>query len=157
MEKLLELDFPKEIINNSEPFLEMATVKWGFMSIKLAIYGSEGSGYPHFHFFKNLKPEGGIPESYRSGGGCLAIESANYFIHGGHREKLDSKEIKGLIKFLNEKNKTIKSVTNWEYIIALWNDNNPDMKQLPLDINIPNYKSNMDTVQDKYLKETKND
>ena len=134
---------------DKEPFLEMATVKWGFMSIKLAIYGSEESGYPHFHFFKNLKPEGGIPESYRSGGGCLAIESVNYFVHGGHKEKLDPKEIKGLIKFLNEKNRTFKGITNWEYIVGQWNDNNPEEKQLPLDIDIPDYKSDMDTIQEK--------
>lgn len=132
-----------------EEFLEMATIKWGFMSIKLAIYGDEGSGYPHFHFYKNLKPEEGVPASYRSGGGCLAIESTNYFVHGGHQEKLDSKEINGLITFLNEKNKTIDSITNWEYIIALWNDNNPEQKQLSMDLPIPDYRSDMDTVQEK--------
>lgn len=138
-----------DIPNKEESFLEMATVKWGFMSIKLAIYGDEGNGYPHFHFFKDLKPEGGIPESYRSGGGCLTIESPNYFVHGRHTEKLNPKEIKGLIKFLKERNRTLSKYTNWEYILAQWNDNNPDQKQLPLDLPIPDYKSDMDAIQEK--------
>lgn len=132
-----------------EEFLEMATIKWGFMSIKLAIYGDEGSGYPHFHFYKNLKPEEGIPASYRSGGGCLAIESANYFVHGGHQEKLNPEEIKGLRVFLKEKNRSINSITNWEYIVGMWNDNNPDQKQLPTDIQIPDYRSDMGIVNEE--------
>ena len=40
-------------------FSEMVTVKGGFMSIKIAIYGSEGR-YPHFHFYKGIAPEQGI-------------------------------------------------------------------------------------------------
>lgn len=116
------------------------------MSIKLAIYGKEGTGYPHFHFFKGLKLDGGIPEEYRNGGGCLCIERPNYFVHEHHTDTLSSKEINGLIRFLKEKNKTFKSVTNWEYMIGQWNDNNPDQKQISMDIPIPEYKSNMRIV-----------
>lgn len=104
---------------DGEVFLEMTTIRSGFMSIKLAIYGREGLGYPHFHFYKNLKPESEIPESVRQGGGCLCIESANYFVHGEHTERLTSKEIKGLIKFLKEPNRTLKEISNWEYILGL--------------------------------------
>lgn len=89
----------EESYEEAEPYFEMAQVKWGFMSIKLAIYGKEGS-YPHFHFYKECAPEKGIPEEKKAGGGCLCIESANYFIHGTHTEKMNPKEINGLIAFL---------------------------------------------------------
>ena len=150
LEKMEINEFEKVMFtsNYDELFMEMATVKWGFMSIKLAIYGKERSGYPHFHFFKGLKPEGGIPDEYRNGGGCLCIESPNYFIHENHVDTLTPKEIKGLIKFLREQNKTFKSISNWEYIIGQWNDNNPEEKQIPMDTPIPDYKSNMSSVQE---------
>lgn len=136
-----------EIEDQEDPYFEMAQVKWGFMSIKLAIYGKEGDGYPHFHFYKECAPEKGIPENKRKRGGCICIESANYFIHGTHKDTMEPKEIDGLIKFLKTKNKTFTSLTNWEYIIGQWNDNNPDSKQLPIDLPIPNYNSNMKSVQ----------
>lgn len=130
-----------------DSYFEMAQVKWGFMSIKLAIYGKEGDGYPHFHFFKGCAPEKGIPENKKNGGGCICIESANYFIHGAHKDTMEPKEIDGLIKFLKAPHKTLKKITNWEYIVDEWNQNNPDSRQLPIDLPIPNYKSNMKSVQ----------
>lgn len=39
----------------------------------------------------------------KASGGCLCIESANYFIHGTHTEKMSPKEIDGLIAFLRRK------------------------------------------------------
>lgn len=134
-------------IDDYESYFEIAQVKWGFMSIKLAIYGKEGS-YPHFHFYKECAPEKGIPEEKKASGGCLCIESANYFIHGTHTEKMNPKEIDGLIAFLRKKNRTFTSITNWEYIVGQWNDNNPDQKQLPVNIDIPDYRSDMNTIQE---------
>ena len=134
---------------SDDPFFEMATIKWGFMSIKLAIYSKEGN-YPHFHFYKNLKPEGGIPEKDRYGGGCISIEEPKYFSHATHDETMTSKEIKGLIEFLKDKNKTFDSITNWQYIIGQWNDNNPDQKQLDINISIPEYKSDMEKIIEKH-------
>ena len=130
---------------DNEYLVEMATIKWGFMSIKLAVYENEGS-YPHFHFYKGLKPEGGIPKEYRNGGGCICLEEAKYFIHENHTETMEPKEIKGLIKFLKSPHKSFKNITNWEYIIDLWNTNNTDQKQLDLSISIPEYKSDMENI-----------
>lgn len=126
---------------------EMAVIKGGFMSIKLAIYGSEGK-YPHFHFYKGIAPEKGVPQNKISGGGCICIETANYFIHGRHTEKMDRKEIKALIDFLKSPHKQLTKYTNWEYLVTLWNDNNPEQKQLPIDLPIPDYRHDMDSVQE---------
>ena len=129
-------------------FIEMATVKGGFMSIKIAIYGSEGK-YPHFHFYKGIASKQGIPKEKRGGGGCICIDSANYFMHGSHTDTMDRKEIDGLIKFLKSPHKLLKEYTNWEYIISEWDQNNPDQKQLPIDLPIPDYKHNMGSIQER--------
>lgn len=134
-------------IDDYESYYEMAQVKWGLMSIKLAIYGKEGS-YPHFHFYKECAPEKGIPEEKKASGGCLCIESANYFIHGTYTEKMNPKEIEGLIEFLKSPHKSLKKITNWEYIVDEWNQNNPDQKQLPVDLAIPDYRSDMNSIQE---------
>ena len=143
----IELGEDNDYHGEVESYYEMAQVKWGFMSIKLAVYGKEGK-YPHFHFYKGCAPEKGIPDEKLNGGGCLCIESANYFIHGTHTEKMSPKEIDGLIEFLRKKNRTFTSITNWEYIVGQWNDNNPDQKQLPVNIDIPDYRSDMNTTQE---------
>ena len=132
-----------DLIN--QHLFEMATVKGGFMSIKLAIFGSEGP-IPHFHFYKGIAPEESIPNNGSRGGGCLCMDRPLYFNHGSHKETLSSKEIKGLIKFLQEPNKRFKSISNWVYLIGLWNDNNPTQTQLPMNIPIPDYKSDMGSV-----------
>lgn len=129
-------------------FTEMATVKGGFMSIKIAIYGSEGR-YPHFHFYKGIAPEQGISKDRRNGGGCICIETPNYFIHGRHTEKMDRKEIDALISFLKSPHKLLKQHTNWEYIISEWDQNNPEQKQLPIDLPIPDYRHDMSSIQEK--------
>ena len=61
---------------------------------------------------------------------------------------MNPKEIDGLIAFLRKKNRTFTSITNWEYIVGQWNDNNPDQKQLPVNIDIPDYRSDMNTIQE---------
>lgn len=127
---------------------EMATVKWGFMSIKLAVFEGEGDGYPHFHFYKGCKPEGGITKEKAKGGGCICILSPNYFIHANHKDTMTPQEIEGLIKFLKQRHRTL-DITNWEYIITLWNSDKSKDKEVPLDTPIPEYKSDMETIQSK--------
>lgn len=147
LEMILDSEIPllEAAAEQSHLFTEFAAVKGGFNSIKLGVFEGEGQ-IPHFHFYKNRAPEKGIPKDARSGGGCICFETPNYFLHGSHKETMDRKEIKGLIDFLKKKHETLKSVTNWEYMVSLWNDNNPDQKQISMDIPIPEYKSNMRIV-----------
>lgn len=130
----------------NNPYLEMAQIKWGFMSIKLAIYGDEGL-IPHFHFYKGCAPEKGIPKDKINGGGCICITSPNYFSHGNHNEKLSSKEIEGLKEFLKKQNKLDPKKNNWEMILLSWGLENPDRDIVPLNLKMPNWTSDMETIQ----------
>lgn len=130
------------VISDSN-FKGMATVGGGFDSIKLSVYDNEGT-IPHFHFYKGIAPENGINYKKRSGGGCICILTAEYFIHGKHNETMKKKEVEDLIKFL--KAKSAMGVSNWKYIIKLWNDNNPNQKQVLIDTPIPEYKHDMKSI-----------
>ena len=66
------------ICHVSHTFCEMATLKWGFCIIKLAVFSDEGM-IPHFHFFKGIAPEKSIPKGKIHDGGCICLTSANYF------------------------------------------------------------------------------
>jgi len=145
MEKFI-LDIP---MNDSINNCDCVTISGGFESIKLAVYDKEGTGYPHFHFYHGLKPEGGIPGSKKSGGGCICFKEAAYFTHSNHKDTMDNSEIKSLIKFLNSIYKKEFGITVWQYMITVWNDQNPNCTQLPLDLSIPKYYASMPTVQAK--------
>lgn len=133
-------------VDGDEYMLEMSMVAGGFNGIKLAVWGREGN-YPHFHFYKKLDINSGIPNEGR-GGGCICIKEPAYFIHGTHQDIMNKKEIQSLIEFLKKQYKNY-SVTNWEYIIGLWNDNNPDCTQIPPGQKIPDYTSNMSSIMKK--------
>ena len=136
----------QEINQEEENFVcEMATCKGGFESVKLAVYGSEGEGYPHFHFYQGLSPESGIPNKGQ-GGGCILFKDAKYFIHGTHRSTLERNEMKKLIPFLKQKH-LIYNVQNWIYLITEWNTNNPYAYVDPL-TPIPPYHIGMPSVRD---------
>ncbi len=66
-------------IDDYESYYEMAQVKWGFMSIKLAVYGKEGK-YPHFHFYKGCAPEKGIPDEKSGLGNSLSPNFRSFFM-----------------------------------------------------------------------------
>ena len=143
-QEMFELDiFPEDPILSCD----CLTIPWGFESIKLAVYDNEGSGYPHFHFYKGCKPEGGIPNSKRAGGGCLCFESANYFTHHGHKDTMNKTEIKELINFLKSPVKNNDEIIVWKFLIMSWNGQNPDERQLPTSLEIPDYKPSMKTIQ----------
>lgn len=127
-----------------ESFFEMATIKGGFMSIKLAVYGAERGNVAHFHFYKGVAENRGIPKNKLPGGGCICIRSANYFVHADHTDVMNNDEIRALKDFLKKKNDL--GVSNWKTIIALWNMNNPDMIQIPTSLKIPDYKGDMKSI-----------
>lgn len=126
---------------------EMTTISGSFMGIKIVVFGNEKE-CPHFHFYKGIAPEREVPKNKISGGGCICIETSNYFVHGRHTEKLNRKETNALISFLKSPHKLLKEYTNWEYIISEWDQNNPEQKQLPMDLPIPDYRHDMSSVQE---------
>lgn len=97
---------------------EMARIGNTSDNIEIHIYGKEGN-IPHFHFYDRKDERMG----------CIRIDKAEYFSHGKgkYADKLSAKEIYNLIEFLNSQHKRLP-ITNWQYLIILWNDNNPDFE-----------------------------
>lgn len=148
-------DTVDEIAKSSHVFSEMGTIKWGFCSIKLAVFSDEGM-IPHFHFYKHIAPEKSIPKNKVKGGGCICFKTPNYFTHGSHTEKLGNYEIEELVSFLKKPNKGNPKITNWESLLQLWNEENPEEGyELPEDLEIPEYTGDMETIQE-VKKERKN-
>lgn len=122
-------------LDNNHTLLEMAQVGT-FARYTCSVYGKEGS-VPHFHFYTRDKKISG----------CIRLDAPDYFVHGKHKAKLNSKEKKQLIEWLNSFHEGYKKLgvklTIYSYICILWNDNNqnhlfdtpenmPDYSQLPV-------------------------
>ena len=104
---------------------EMARVGT-FNKYNVSVYSGEGN-IPHFHFY-NIET---------NTQGCIRIDKAEYFSHNGKEAKLNSRQIKDLIEWLNSKHGFLK-ITMWEYILVLWNDNNIN-NQIKTQISMPDY------------------
>lgn len=59
-------------------------------SVKIYVYDKEGKNIPHIHL------EG---TNYRC---CVTLYDANYFIHPGKEDTLNSRQIKALVKWFDE-------------------------------------------------------
>ena len=101
---------------NEQMLLEMAEIG-RFDGYKIMIYGNEGP-IPHFH----------VEHKEKNLSVCVRIDKAEYFSHGSHKDKLDSKVIKKLKLFLESPHKFFgkNGYTNWQIICVYWNDNNMD-------------------------------
>lgn len=149
----------KIIFSDSEydDILDMVFTEDGLVSekykIKITVYGDEGNT-PHFHFFRN-KDLSNAGNNYSNNGGCICILRARYFSHGTKVIELNSREMKRLKKFLQERWKRsnvdnssnikldlFKGETNWDFVKYLWNTGNPKNK-VPEDLEMPDYKSDM--------------
>jgi len=128
-------------------YLEMAMVSGGFAGIRLTLYGNEGN-HPHFHFYKGLSINDGIPNK-GLGGGCIMMKEAKYFNHKSHQEKMNSREIEELHGFLQSTHPEL-DIMIWKYMTILWSDNNPNSKiKMNPDDPIPVYNHNMPNYFDK--------
>lgn len=114
--------------------LGMARV--GFTSDRFEIYvnTNDGGKIPHFHY-RNAT-------DWNKFYTCIRIDKAEYFIHEGKEDILNTKQLRNLYRFLKSdvvipryKN---KFKNNYELICFLWDLNNSDI-QLPEDIQMPNY------------------
>ena len=113
---------------NEDLLLEMSEIG-RFDEYKILVYGAEGP-ISHFHF-----------ESIKSRKrGCIRLDKAEYFFHGKYQDKLNSKEIKNLIHFLNSPHKFFgkSGYNNWQIICVYWGDNNLDF-QVDIDSPMPDY------------------
>lgn len=68
---------------------------------------------------------------------CLRLDKPAYFKHTGKEKELNVKQEKDLIEFLQSSHKTMKC-SNWDYLCALWNDNNSSVSVV-VGSAMPNY------------------
>lgn len=104
-----------------------------FSKFTVSIFTREGR-IPYFRVCQG-NPENPTWET------CVKIEKSEYFHHGPKTGVLNSSKKKELMTFLKAKYSGALpySETNWGFVIGLWNINNPNSVQLPLDIKMPDY------------------
>ena len=114
------------------PLIEMATIGKTADSYKIAVFGKEGN-IPHFHYF-DASTDG---DKFHS---CIRLDKAEYFIHPGKEDKLNSKQRKELVKFLCQKYRNKKiNMSNWEFLLNAWNSENENSIQLDDNMSMPDY------------------
>lgn len=119
-------------LENEKLLLEMAQV--GPLDNKLIIYirSNDGGSIPHFHIVDKQT----LGKDFHT---CVEIKTNKYFHHTGKEDILNSKQRKNLNDFFKQKHKSAKlNLTNWEYCLILWNDNNSNMN-VPEDLEQPDY------------------
>ena len=120
-------------LDNQHTLLEIAHVG-SFCGYKVSIYGGEGN-IPHLHFYTENKKK----NIY----GCIRLDCSEYFDHGKHNARLNSKEKKIFTEWIKSKETPFKKFTDiltvWEYVCILWNENNPNYKFNYDQYTMPNY------------------
>lgn len=123
----IEKELYQSIIDERTAY-EMAQVGVA-VGLELWVWPKEGGYVPHFHFWT----------VDRKIGGCLKLESAEYFKHGKHQSELGSHQRRQLCEFLQKPAKNFPGLTNWQVVLGMWNSSNPQA-QVDLNQQMPNYK-----------------
>ena len=116
------------LLSTKQNLTEMARIGFTDDGFEVYVNTDDGGNIPHFHYRTK-----GTWEFHS----CIKIEKAQYFEHEGKESKLNTKQKKQLVKFLNGIDKE-DNRTYWETIISEWNRNNSD-KKVPKDLKMPNY------------------
>lgn len=103
---------------------EMARVGYA-NDLEILVWTNDGGNIPHFH----IRSKDGFQT-------CIRLDKADYFHHTGKEGRLNSKQLKALVDFLNQRQR--KGLTNWELILLMWNLNNSNVV-VDEDQEMPNY------------------
>lgn len=116
--------------SNDNRLYEMAKIG-RFKNLYIYIWMNDGGNVPHFHISDSSNyPQNSNIEI------AVKILSPEYFPHGGkYTDKLNSREIKALINFMN---KSEDGENNWKYLVKTWNRNNSGAK-IPPNTPMPDY------------------
>lgn len=87
----------------------------GFLGNYDVFICTDDSGVPHFHIW-DRESKGAKFHT------CIRIGCAEYYRHTGTEASLTQTEKENLCAFLKREHKPF--LTNWEYLICMWNDNN---------------------------------
>lgn len=110
---------------------EMARI--GYVDdLELIIWTDDPGNIPHFH----IRDRSTHGDNFHC---CVKITELEYFNHTGKEDKLNSKQRKNLVDFLNSTSKLGNiEVKNWDKVIMYWNDNNSSIL-LDSNTEMPNY------------------
>ena len=102
--------------------------------LEVYVNTNDGGKIPHFHLRNSV--------DWKKFHTCIQITSAEYFLHEGKEDVLNSSQRKDLDEFMRSK-VTLKKYkdkfdNNWELVCFLWDMNNSDV-MIPDDAEQPNY------------------
>lgn len=114
---------------NEELLLEMAQI--GVLDNKyvIVVWTNDPGNIPHFHIMDKVTRGSNFHT-------CIKIESAEYFHHTGKEAKLNAKQKKELMKFLNDTDKWGEN--NWIVLLKEWDRNNSHTS-ININTPMPNY------------------
>ena len=103
----------------------------GFVgNLELYINTDDVCPLPHFHIC-DKDTKGKVFNT------AICLDDVVYLDHSGKTDWLDVKQKKRLINFFQSKKEPL-DITNWQYILILWNTNNEYVK-IDLDAPMPDY------------------
>lgn len=109
---------------NNLKFLDEMAYKIGVTESSYLIYvNSDDSGFiPHFHYVDETSRGKDKKKGFHT---CIRIKESEYFHHTGKEGVLNTKQRKELAEFMKQPFRNPKfNMTNWEFIVQSWNDNN---------------------------------
>lgn len=88
---------------------------------------------PHFHYRDK--------DDWEKFHTCIRLDSPEYFHHGNKQDVLSGEQKEELMVFLSSPHRGWKEIqwTNWEYLVYMWGNENPDYTQLDMDFPMPDY------------------
>ena len=95
---------------------EMARIGFTDDGFEVYINTDDGGNIPHFHYRRGKYPNYDFHT-------CIRLDEAEYFHPEGKEGRLNSKQKKDLLRFLNSINKD-EDKTNWQILLIEWNRNN---------------------------------
>ena len=122
------------VISDDKLLTEYARVGFLGKNGGLEVYVmTDDPGYiPHFHV-RDVTTRGGEVDT------CIEITTNKYFLHGRHKDMLNSKLCKELAEFMEARCLNSKYENNYELTVDMWNMNNSNTS-VEYNGNIPNYR-----------------
>lgn len=131
MKDLIEETKRLIIESNRINLTEMARIGFTDDGFEVYVNTDDGGNIPHFHYRTK-----GTWEFHS----CIRLDSADYFEHEGKEGKLNSRQRKSLVKFLNSNDKNEEDKTHWQVLLREWNRNNSEIS-IDVNIEMPDYLS----------------
>lgn len=95
-------------------------------TVEVYVWTNDPGKTPHFHVRKYGK------NGHYEWETCIRYDSAEYFLHGRHKDKLPDRKIaKQLDEMLRHESTDFEGKTYWDMCIYAWNSNNSSVRLDP--------------------------